>query len=129
MTIVEQLVDVTGVEVIGDYRLRLSFADGTVDDLDFTGREWRGVFDPLRDPAYFARVKVDPEAGTIRWPDALDIAPAPLYDQAGNPADLARAANYDLALGRMDARTGGRAVAPSSTEEVHHSSVSRGRLR
>jgi Protein of unknown function (DUF2442) len=78
----EQLVDVTGVDVIGEYRLRLTFADGTVGDVDFSGREWRGVFEPLRDPAYFARVEVDPEAGTVTWPDGLDMAPEPLYDEA-----------------------------------------------
>jgi hypothetical protein len=33
---VEQLHD-----VIGDYRLRLTFDDGTVDEVDFAGREWR----------------------------------------------------------------------------------------
>jgi hypothetical protein len=79
---VEQLVDITAVEVIARYTLRLTFADGTVGDVDFTTRDWRGVFEPLRDPDYFARVQVDPEAGTITWPDGLDMAPEPLYDEA-----------------------------------------------
>ena len=78
----EQLVDVTAVRVLGDYRLRLAFADGTVGDVDFTAREWRGVFEPLRDPAYFAQVHIDPEAGTIGWPNGTDMAPEPLYDEA-----------------------------------------------
>jgi hypothetical protein len=82
MVLVERLVDITAVEVVGDYRLRLTFKDGTVGDVDFAGREWRGVFEPLRDPAYFARVTVDPEAGTIAWPDGLDMAPEPLYAEA-----------------------------------------------
>lgn len=82
MASVEQLVDITGVEVIGDYRLRLTFEDGTVGDVDFSGRDWRGVFEALRDPEYFARVTVDPEAGTITWPDGLDMAPEPLYAEA-----------------------------------------------
>lgn len=82
MTLVEQLVDITGVEVIGEYRLRLTFEDGTVGNVDFAGRDWRGVFEPLRDPAYFARVTIDPEAGTIAWPDGLDMAPEPLYAEA-----------------------------------------------
>jgi hypothetical protein len=55
MTPVQDLVDVTSVEVVGDYRLRLTFADGTAGEVDFTNREWRGVFEPLRDPAFFAR--------------------------------------------------------------------------
>jgi hypothetical protein len=65
MVTVEQLVDITRVEVIGEYRLRLTFEDGTVGDVDSVGQDWRGVFEPLRDPSYFARVTVDPEAGTI----------------------------------------------------------------
>jgi Protein of unknown function (DUF2442) len=82
MVLVQQLVDITGVEVIGEYRLRLTFEDGTVGDVDFTGRAWGGVFEPLRDPEYFARVTVDREAGTIAWPDGLDMAPEPLYAEA-----------------------------------------------
>jgi hypothetical protein len=46
----EELVDITAAEVIGEYRLRLTFEDGTVGDVDFTDRDWRGVFEPLRDP-------------------------------------------------------------------------------
>jgi uncharacterized protein DUF2442 len=90
MAPVEQLVDITDVEVIGEYRLRLTFADGTVGDVDFAGRAWGGVFEPLRDLEYFARVTVDPEAGTIAWPDGLDMAPEPLYAEArANPAHVA----------------------------------------
>jgi hypothetical protein len=78
----EQLVDLTALEVIAPYTLRLSFADGTVGDVEFAGRAWRGVFEPLCDPDYFARVQVDAAAGTITWPDGLDMAPEPLYDEA-----------------------------------------------
>lgn len=93
MSDMEELVDVTAVEVIGDYRLRLTFQDGTVGDVDFSRREWRGVFEPLRDPSYFARVDVDAKAGTIAWPDGLDMAPEPLYAEARrHPARPARAA-------------------------------------
>lgn len=82
-------MDITGVEVIGEYQLRLAFQDGTVGDVDFRARDWRGVFEPLRDPAYFARVAVDPEAGTIAWPNGVDLAPEPLYAEAR--ANLAHA--------------------------------------
>lgn len=75
-------MDVTGVQVLSGHRLRLTFADGTVGDVDFTAREWRGVLEPLADAAYFARVRVDPESGTIAWPNGVDLAPEPLYDEA-----------------------------------------------
>jgi Protein of unknown function (DUF2442) len=78
----EQLVDIVGVTVVGEYRLSLTFADGTVGEVDFNGREWRGVFEPLRDPGFFARVAIDPESGTIAWPNGVDMAPEPLYESA-----------------------------------------------
>jgi hypothetical protein len=76
-----KLAAIVGVAVVGDYRLRLLFDDGTVGD-DFTSRQWTGVFEPLRDPAYFAQVRIDPEAATIGWPNGIDMAPEPLYEQA-----------------------------------------------
>jgi len=79
---VEQVVDITSVEVVAKYRLRLTFADGTVGDVDFSDRRWRGVFEPLRDPMFFERVAVDPDSGTIGWPGGLDMAPEPLYEEA-----------------------------------------------
>jgi hypothetical protein len=75
------LVHVTHVEVIGAHALRLTFEDGTVGDVGFDDSEWRGVFEPLRDPERFAKVTVDD--GTIAWPDdGLDMAPEPLYAEA-----------------------------------------------
>jgi hypothetical protein len=73
---------VVGVAVVGDYRLRLLFDDGTVGDVDFSSREWSGVFEPLRDPAVFEQVRVDPDAATIVWPGDLDMAPEALYEEA-----------------------------------------------
>jgi hypothetical protein len=32
-----------------------------------------------KDPDYFARVSVDPEAGTVVWPNGLDLAPDVLH--------------------------------------------------
>lgn len=82
MMFVEQLVDVTDVEVVGDHRLRLAFADGVVGEVNFEGRRWKGVLAPLADAGFFAKVRVDPEAGTIAWPNGIDFAPEPLYAEA-----------------------------------------------
>jgi len=82
MTAMDKLVDIIDAEVLGDHRLRLTFADGIVGDVSFAQRNWRGVFEPLTDPSYFAQVRVDPEGGTIAWPNGVDMAPEPLYEQA-----------------------------------------------
>jgi hypothetical protein len=73
---------IAGVAVVGDHRLRVLFSDGTAGDVDFSAERWTGVLAPLNDHAYFAQVTVDPEAGTIAWPDGIDLAPEPLYEQA-----------------------------------------------
>jgi hypothetical protein len=78
----EKLVDVVGVEVVDDYVLRLRFADGLVGDVSFVGREWRGVFEPFKDPTVFAEAHVDPQFGTVVWPNGLDMAPETLYEKA-----------------------------------------------
>jgi hypothetical protein len=42
----------------------------------------RGVFAALQDPAMFARVAVDQEAGTIVWPNGADLDPDILFEAA-----------------------------------------------
>ncbi len=73
---------VVEVAVIGIYRLRLLFDDGTAGDVDFSSVRWKGVFEPLRDLKYFAMVRVDSEAATIVWPNGADLAPETLYRKA-----------------------------------------------
>ncbi|HEU4737626.1 MAG TPA: DUF2442 domain-containing protein [Solirubrobacterales bacterium] len=70
---------VTEVTSLGDHRLRLGFDDGTVGDVDFSDESWSGVFAPLSDPEFFARVELDDELGTIVWPNGADIAPETLH--------------------------------------------------
>ena len=82
----EKLVHPVSVQVVGDHRLRLTFEDGLVGDVDFSDETWNGVFEPLRDPSYFARVRVDPEVRTIAWPNGADMAPEPLYEAASRQA-------------------------------------------
>jgi hypothetical protein len=69
---------VTDVAVVGDRVLRLLFSDDTAGDAGFAPEHRTGVLAPLHDPAYFAQVTLDPEAGTIARPDGIDLAPEPL---------------------------------------------------
>jgi len=80
-----KLVRTTGVEVVSDHRLQLRFEDGAEGEVDFSGFEWKGVFAPLKDPAYFALVSLG--LGTIVWPNEADIAPETLYHWATEGLD------------------------------------------
>ena len=63
--------------------MSVRFEDGICGDVDLSYlTEYGGVFEPLRDPTYFAQLRVDPEAGTIVWPNDADIAPETLYAHA-----------------------------------------------
>ncbi len=73
------IVHVTGAEVVGDHRLRLRFEDGIEGEVDLSGWLEHGVFAPLADPGYFARVTLDHELGTIVWPNGADFAPETLH--------------------------------------------------
>ena len=59
--------DIVKVEPRGEYRLWLRFQDGVQGEVDLgPDLRFQGVFAPLRDPAYFASVCVNPELGTDR---------------------------------------------------------------
>lgn len=67
------------VEHLGGHRLRLTFSDGLVRELDFSGVLEGGVLEPLNDPLLFAQVSVDQVAGTIAWPNGVDLDPDVLH--------------------------------------------------
>ncbi len=52
--ITNMLLHVIAVECVGPRKLRVWFDDDTVKDVDFTGELWGEVFEPLKDPEFFA---------------------------------------------------------------------------
>jgi hypothetical protein len=74
------LKDVVAVEALEPYRLRLVFEDGVAGEVDVARLvRFEGVFAPLSDPAGFRAVRVEPEAGTVVWPNGADLDPDVLY--------------------------------------------------
>jgi len=88
------MVDVVGVTVLSDFRVRLRFDDGAEGEVDLRCFLNGPVFEPLlRDRAAFEAVRVDPELGTIVWPTGADIDPDVLYRaavQAAGPSEQRR---------------------------------------
>jgi hypothetical protein len=72
------------VRHIEAYRLEITFTNREKAELDFRDRivGRGGVFAPLEDIDYFKQVKVDPEIGTIVWPNEVDFCPDVLYSEA-----------------------------------------------
>ena len=64
---------------LGAHRVWLRFDDGVEGLVDLADELWGEVFEPLRDPAYFARFTVDQ---TLVWPNGADFAPEFLHERA-----------------------------------------------
>ncbi len=69
------MLHITEVRPLVAFRLWLAFSDGTSGEVDLTDELDGPMFEPLRDPAVFAQVSVDPEVRTIAWPNGADFAP------------------------------------------------------
>lgn len=71
-----KLVDIVSVKVLQGFEVELAFDDGFVRRVDLDRYLHGPIFEPLRaDPACFRSVRVDPELGTISWPNGADIDP------------------------------------------------------
>ena len=75
------MIDVTGVRPVGGYKLEVEFSDGTVGVRDFVSvtAKTGPMSEPLKDPAYFARVFI--EDGALTWPNGYDWDPIALHDE------------------------------------------------
>lgn len=65
------------------HRIWLRFDDGVEGEIDLAGDLEGEVFQPLRDPAYFARFSVD---DTLVWPNGADFAPEFLHERVRRAA-------------------------------------------
>ena len=63
-----------------EFRIRLTFNDGTEASVDFQLWLSGPIFEPLTQPAYFRKFFLD--GGTVAWPNGADIAPETFYEAA-----------------------------------------------
>jgi len=71
---------VSAVRDVKGFELSLEFSNGSVKRVDLSNELYGEVFEPLKDPQFFSRVQVNPETGTIEWPNGADFAPEFLYE-------------------------------------------------
>lgn len=73
-------IEIVDVVYLGDYRLKLTFGDGSVKAVDLQDELWGEVFLPLRDKALFQQVFIPEVGDTIEWPNGANFAPEFLYE-------------------------------------------------
>ena len=64
---------------VDDSTLRLLFDDGVEREVDLSDAMSGPMGEPLRDPEFFRRVRVDPELRTVVWPNGYDLDPDVLH--------------------------------------------------
>src|SRR6266851_5060374 len=75
------MINVLALCRLGEFRLQLEFSDGAVGMRDFESilQKSGPMAEPLKDPAYFARVFI--EDGALTWPNGYDWDPIALHDE------------------------------------------------
>jgi hypothetical protein len=86
-----ELREVIKVKALSRYRLRLTFDDGVEGIVDISEYiPFTGVFKSLKDETYFQQVAVNPESGTVMWPNGADLDSDVLYSEVtGKPIEAA----------------------------------------
>lgn len=76
----------------GDYKVRLTFEDGSVRVADLEPHLYGEIFEPLKDVEYFKTLRVEPNVDTIVWDNEADMSPDFLYEISVPVAESSSAA-------------------------------------
>jgi Protein of unknown function (DUF2442) len=83
-----EIVNVTKVEVLGNFQLRVKFSDGTTGIHDFRDivEETGPMVEPLRNQDIFNRVFVS--MGVLTWPNGFDVDAIQLQREMRSAGEL-----------------------------------------
>lgn len=76
----EYVARLTSVEATGDYRVSVTFSDGTTREVDLRGHFVRPDGELLGSPADFAQVRVDVDSDSLLWENGFHEHGEALYD-------------------------------------------------
>jgi hypothetical protein len=84
-----KLYRVTDFALLGNYNIEVHFDDGSKQVIDFKPVLYGEILGPLRDPAVFNQVTIDPVAHTLSWPNGADFDPETLRNWPDYKEELA----------------------------------------
>jgi hypothetical protein len=71
---------IVALEVLDNYRVRLSFDDGVEGIVGFSAKPRTGVFAAWRDYEFFPRARIG-DCGELVWDEQIDLCPDALWQQ------------------------------------------------
>ena len=97
-----KLYRVIDFELVDDYKLLVRFDDESEQLIDFEPVLYGEMWGPLRDPALFNQVSIDPIAHTLTWPNGADFDPETLRNWTEYQEELAARARgwLEVEVGR-----------------------------
>jgi hypothetical protein len=101
---------------VRDFVVWRRFSDGAEGEVDLAGELDGPIFEPLRDPAYFRLVTLDPGVHTIAWPNGADLAPSSCTSGSAARPDERRAGSHGRA--RADLQSRAAHVAPGAPDDA-----------
>jgi uncharacterized membrane protein YeaQ/YmgE (transglycosylase-associated protein family) len=87
-----KLHEVTGFKLLPPDAIEVQFDDGMSQKINLDGVLEGPLYGPLKNPALFAKVKLDPETRNLVWPNGADFDPEILHDWPRRKDDLLNAA-------------------------------------
>ena len=78
---------------VSGHRLLITFDDGEEKLVNLEPHLEGEVFEPLKDPDYFKRCRVNEDIDTVVWPNGADFSPDFLYEIGQRVTDAAIAAD------------------------------------
>lgn len=82
------IIHLKRVIVVGAYSLELEFDNGMQKRVNLRRELYGPIFEPLRDPAYFAQAFLDADSRTVTWHNRADFAPDFLYEMQDEPVSM-----------------------------------------
>ena len=73
------ILRITKLQLAGAHRLKLAFNDGTQKTVDVYPLLSGPIFEPLKNPQYFAKLELDALSGAPAWSNGADLAPEALH--------------------------------------------------
>ena len=70
-----EILHVTKAKYLQDYQIEMEFSSGDRRIVDLKDHLWGEIFEPVKDLEFFKQFKLNPDTGTIEWPNESDYAP------------------------------------------------------
>jgi hypothetical protein len=82
----DKILRITEMKLQGPHEVWVKFNNGHAGEANLLPLLEGPIFVPLHDPRYFAQAELQPECGTITWPNGADLAPEAIYGLCGASA-------------------------------------------